>query len=346
MPVSVVVGGQYGSEGKGKVALEMARRDPNTTIVVRPGGTNSGHTGYSMSGDRFVLRQLPTAAIDGRAQIVFPAGSYLDVNLLFAEMKKVSLPQSRVTIDPRAHLIRPEHVVWEQQAGLVRTISSTGSGTGASVMSRVARFAEGYPLGMPASDCELLEPFLGDTGALMERALEAGERVLIEGTQGFGLSVLHSDAWPKCTSRDTTAAGLLSEAGLSPLHVDSVVLVLRCHPIRVAGDSGPLPNETSWESIAAEAGTPSDIREFTSVTHKLRRVAHFDHEVVKRAIRANAPTSIVLNHLDYIDAEVARSLTSKASAFIDSAEALIGRSVGWIGTSPYSMLRLDDCQVH
>ena len=86
MPVSVVVGGQYGSEGKGKIALETVRRDTTTTLVVRPGGTNSGHTGFSRTGHRHILRQLPAAAIDGRVGVIIPAGSYVDPLLLLREI--------------------------------------------------------------------------------------------------------------------------------------------------------------------------------------------------------------------------------------------------------------------
>jgi len=333
MPISIVVGGQYGSEGKGKVALEMVRRDPSTTIVVRPGGTNSGHTGYSTSGERIILRQLPTAAIDGRAQVVFPAGSYIDVDLLHREMERVSLPRSRVAIDPRAHLIRPEHVVWEREGDLVNSIGSTGSGTGGAVIARVARYATNQPLGMSASDSEALQPFLADTAELMASALQTGDRILIEGTQGFGLSVLHSHAWPKCTSRDTTAAGFLSEAGLSPMQVDKIVLVLRCHPIRVAGDSGPLNGETTWQAIAEKAGVTSDIREYTSVTQRLRRVGQFDPVVVRRAIQANAPTELVLNHLDYVDPQVRLgSFSKKARDFVQHVEQSVGAKVSEVGT--------------
>jgi adenylosuccinate synthase len=340
VPVSIVIGGQYGSEGKGKVALELTRRDPNTTIVVRPGGTNSGHTGYSKSGERIILRQLPTAAIDGQVQIVFPAGSYIDPDLLRSEMDKVRLPASRVAIDPRAHIIRPEHVEWERASGLIDDISSTGSGTGAAVISRVARYAKLHPLGVPASDSEALQPFLADTAELMSTSLQADERILIEGTQGFGLSLLHSDTWPKCTSRDTSAAGLLSEAGLSPRHVDRIFLVLRCHPIRVAGDSGPLTDETSWEQIADEAGIATDLREFTSVTRKLRRVGRFDPKVVRRAIAANAPTDIVLNHLDYIDPAGEAALGPAGLAFVKGVEATIGSQIHWVGTSPEVLIAI------
>jgi adenylosuccinate synthase len=337
MPISIVVGGQYGSEGKGKVALEMVRRDPSTTIVVRPGGTNSGHTGYTREGKRIVLRQLPAGAIDGAVKVVFPAGSYIDVDLLLKEMEELTFPPSQILVDPRAHLIRPEHIEWEKDADLVRTIGSTGSGTGAAVVSRVTRYASQHPLGLAAADNDVLAPYLAETGAIMADALAAGERILIEGTQGFGLSLFHADCWPKCTSRDTTAAGFLSEAGLSPLNVDRIFLVLRCHPIRVAGDSGPLPQETTWEAIAEAAGIEADLRELTSVTQKLRRVGLFDSTIVRRAIRANSPTDVILNHLDYVDRSNGADLSPKAVAFVKTVEDRIGRNIDWIGMGPLSI---------
>jgi len=344
MPVSVVVGGQYGSEGKGKVALDLVRRRPSTTIVVRPGGTNSGHTAFTRDGHRLVLRQIPAAAIDRNVAVIFPAGSYIDTALLQREIAEVGLPTSRIIIDPRAHVIRKEHLEWERRVGLVGTIGSTGSGTGAAVLSRAARFASSLPPAMQASEMADLLPYLADTVPILEEALGKEERIVIEGTQGFGLSSLHGDAWPKCTSRDTTASAFLSEAGLSPRHVDEVVLVLRCYPIRVAGDSGPLAHETTWESIAAEAGAPEDIREMTSVTQKLRRVGRFDADIVKRSIMVNAPTSIVLNHLDHVDWEVRRSsattgsLTAKARNFLDKVESSIGRLIDTVGVDPTAML--------
>jgi adenylosuccinate synthase len=157
----------------------------------------------------------------------------------------------------------------------------------------------------------------------------------------FGVAALMSRQqiqggyWPKATSRDTTAAGFLSEAGLSPLDVDDVTLVIRCHPIRVAGDSGPLPGETTWEQIAAEAGITDDISEVTTATGRLRRVGRFDPEIVRRAIQTNQPSRIVLNHLDYIDPRVRDgSLTAKARLFVEKIEADIGRQVDWLGTGP------------
>src|SRR5262249_15384280 len=140
-----------------------------------------------------------------------------------------------------------------------------------------------------AEDVPELQPFLKDTTALLRKILDRRKRVVIEGTQGFGLSLLQGGYWPKATSRDTTAAGFLTEAGLSPLDVDDVTMVIRCHPIRVAGESGPLTDETTWRQIAAEGGLPVAHQEFTTVTKKVRRVGRFDPHLVRRAIQVNKP---------------------------------------------------------
>lgn len=341
MPIDVVVGGQFGSEGKGKVALALKRNRGDYAYVVRPGGTNSGHTGHDAEGRRIVLRQLPAAAIDGGVGVVFPAGSYIDPDLLLREIDAVGLDRDRVHVDRRAQVIRPEHMQAEARSGLVESIGSTGSGTGAAVMSRIARYGPGVVHGMPAEEHQSLLPFLSDVGALLDDALRADRSVLVEGTQGFGLSVLHGDSWPKATARDTTAAGFLSEAGLPPRRVRDVVIVLRALPIRVAGDSGPLEGEISWDEVARASGSANDVAEFTSVTHKLRRVGRFDAGPVRRAIAANDPTVIVLNHLDHIDAAVYGDgpLTERARLFVDSVERDIGRRVDLVGTGPCSLRR-------
>lgn len=342
MPVSVIVGGQFGSEGKGKVALATVRRHPRATIAVRPGGTNSGHTAIRTDGSRVVLRQLPAAAIDGTIDAVIPAGAYVDVALLEAELDLTGLNPARLHVDPRAHVIHREHLDWESEAGLGETIASTGSGTGAAALSRMARLAPSFPPGRPAADCARLGAFVRDTAPLMRAALARGERVVVEGTQGFGLSPIHGDSWPKATSRDTTAAAFLSEAGLAPTDVDDVALVLRAWPIRVAGDSGPLAGETSWPEIAKLSGGPWAEGELTSVTRRLRRVGRFDPDLVRRAIAANQPTRIILNHLDQVDYSVHGSadLTEQAAAFVRKVEADIDRSIDEVGTGEATSVRL------
>ena len=155
---------------------------------------------------------------------------------------------------------RNEHKQWEAAAGLAGAIGSTGSGVGAAVMASVARGADNFELeSFEAVDHPELEPFVCDTSDHLRGQLNAGYRVIVEGTQGFGLSLLEGGFWPKATSRSTTAAGALAEAGLSPIDVDDVTMVIRSFPIRVAGNSGPLVDETTWEDIARKARRDDDL---------------------------------------------------------------------------------------
>lgn len=336
MPVSVVIGGQFGSEGKGKVALEIARRSNQHVTVVRVGGPNSGHTGYDKSGKKFALRQLPAGCIDRNVDVVFPAGAYIDVAVLLDEIDELQYPEERIKISAFARIITPEHKAWETGAGLVGAIGSTGSGVGGAVMASVAREADNFKLSsLDAGHSAPLHKFLCDTSEFLRKQLKSGCRVIVEGTQGFGLSLLEGGYWPKATSRSTTAAGALAESGLSPIDVDDVTMVLRSYPIRVAGESGPLPNETTWEAIAKTTGMTADISEYTTVTNNLRRVGYFDAELVRRALDANAPTRIVMNHLDYVGkANDLDDANSKLRTFITNIELEIGRDIDWKGFSP------------
>jgi predicted nuclease with RNAse H fold/dephospho-CoA kinase len=137
----VVVGGQFGSEGKGKVALEIVRRDPSVAAAVRVGGTNSGHTGVGVDRRTHALRQLPAAAIDRSVQVVLPPGSYIDLHILDLELKLLGLGPDSVAISPMARIITDDHKQWEQAARLGPTIGSTQSGTGAAVIAMTARGA-------------------------------------------------------------------------------------------------------------------------------------------------------------------------------------------------------------
>jgi adenylosuccinate synthase len=330
MPVTVVIGGQYGSEGKGKVAQFLAERD-QAAAVVRVGGTNSGHTGMGSRGSKHVLRQLPTAAWLPHTTCVLGPGSYIDLEILRREIELTALSANRLRIDARAMLITPGDVEAEAEAGLRTRIGSTGSGTGAAVCRRIERRADA-PLAQTVAQ---LRPYVCDTTELLREYLGRGERVIVEGTQGFGLSVLHSPDYPYATSRDTSAAGALSEAGLSPLDVDAIVMVIRTFPIRVGGNSGPLPEETTWADVARDAGS-EHLEEFTSVTRVLRRVGEIDVSALRSAIAANQPTSIVLNHLDYVDASCSGSpmLPIKAQHFVTQLASEIGRRIDFVGVSP------------
>ena len=340
MPVSIVVGGQFGSEGKGKVALEIVRRSSEPTTVIRVGGPNSGHTAYDQAGSRHILRQLPAGCIDQDVDVVLPAGSYIDADVLLSEIRRLDYPRDRIRISDQARIITDQHKQWEKEAKLEGAIGSTGSGVGAAVIASVARGAANFELeSFEAADHQGLQPFMCDTSQHLRRLIEQGHRVILEGTQGFGLSLLEGGYWPKATSRSTTAAGALSEAGLSPLDVDDVTMVIRSYPIRVAGNSGLLANETTWEKIARKTGRGDDIREYTTVTGRLRRVGNFDPALVKRAIAVNRPTRMVLNHLDYVGRkEDLYDAKTEVARFIQHVEERVDREVDWLGFSPLDIV--------
>lgn len=348
MPISIVVGGQFGSEGKGKIALEIVRRAREPVSVVRVGGPNSGHTAYDKSGKRWALRQMPAACVDKNVDVIFPAGSYLDLEVLFQEIEELDYPKDRIFVSPFANIITDEHKRWEAGAGLVGDIGSTGSGVGAAVMAAVARGARPFPLlALHAHESGRLQKFEADTTERLIKRLDRGERVVVEGSQGFGLSLLEGGYWPKATSRVTTASGALAEAGLSPRYVDDVTLVLRAFPIRVAGNSGDLPGETSWEEIAKIAGRTDDIREYTTVTRKLRRVGKFDGALALRAIQSNAPSRLVMNHLDYVGpSEELSSPDSPVRAFIAAIEAQLNRGIDWLGFSETGIVVAEELAVN
>jgi len=238
MPVTIVVGGQYGSEGKGKVAHYLAR-EMEAGFAVRCGGPNSGHTVIDEQGNARIFQQLPTAAILPDVKLAICAGSYIDLDILYREINETNVDADRLFIDPDAVIITSELKEREANSGLIDRISSTGSGTGAAVAARINR----EKALLFAKDISELKPFITSVPAMLRFSLDNKERIIIEGTQGFGLSPFHARHYPYATSRDTTAAAFLSETGLSPLDVDDVVMVIRAFPIRVAGCSGPFPDE-------------------------------------------------------------------------------------------------------
>lgn len=329
MPVTVVVGGQFGSEGKGKVAHYLAEK-MEASVAIRCGGPNSGHTVIDPDGSPIIFQQLPTASILSDISIVLCAGMYIDLEILHKEIEIAQLSQDRLFIDPSAVIITPDIKKAEKECGLVNSIGSTGSGTGKAVVQRIQRksgilFAKNEPS---------LSEFINNTKVLLRNEIKNNHRVILEGTQGFGLSLLHSTFYPYVTSRDTTAAGFLSEAGLSPIDVDDVVLTIRAFPIRVAGNSGPLVGEIDWPTITVEGGHNQIIEERTSVTNRVRRVARFDPEIVREAIIVNAPSRLVLNHLDYVSGVVPAYKDQKCENYLKKIESQLGRKLDFLGYGP------------
>jgi adenylosuccinate synthase len=333
------VGGQYGSEGKGKVAHALAK-EMGASVAVRIGGPNSGHTVITPTGEAIIFKHLPTAAILPDVVCVLAAGSYINPEILLEEIRIAGLSENRLIIDPNAALITGNELAEERDSQLRERIGSTLSGTGAAVTKRTMRKGD---LKLAKEDARFA-PYLQPAVPFMRAHLNKRERIIIEGTQGFGLSLLHSQHYPFTTSRDTTAAGFLSEAGLGPLDVDDVVMVLRAFPIRVPGNSGPLSGEIDWGVVTKESGKESNLVELTSVTRTVRRVARFDAEIVRQAIAVNNPSRIVLNHVDYVDANcaISNSLTEHATRFVQEIETSLDRKIDYFGFSQSILIGRQD----
>lgn len=332
MPVTVVIGGQYGSEGKGKLVSHLAAHATGPVSVVRCGGPNAGHTADGAEG-RALLRQLPSGAVVPGCGLLMAAGMQIDLDLLWREIDQCGIGPDRLRVDRQATLLTTEDANTEEARGLYDRIASTLTGTGAAIARRVLREQEVLLAGQDPG----LAPYADDTARIVNERIDAGEQIVVEGTQGFGLSLYHGH-FPFVTGRDTTAAAFLSEAGISPLKTSEVVLVLRTYPIRVGGNSGPL-DEIDWDLIAERAGYPTALAEYTTVTGRLRRIGEFDWNLAERAVMTNRPTALAVHGLDYLDYGDLGSrswdqLGERSRAFVEELESRLGVPARYLFTGP------------
>lgn len=298
MSVTVVIGGQFGSEGKGKTTSLLARDFGEKCAVVRSGGPNSGHMTYE-HGREYCLRLIPSGVVYGHRLFLAPA-AVVDLEVLRFEIKEYGVSPDQLSVDPFSVIITAQMKKAEKE--LTQSISSTGSGTGVATAYKAMRKSDTKLVKDVLSDNTWLKPYVRGVINEIQDLIDHGYHIILEGTQGFGLSLHHSRMFPKTTSKDTTAAQFVMEAGLSPLLIDQVVMVIRSFPIRVYGkQSGPLKNEITWDLLRQESGYPCDITERTTVTRKVRRVARFDMQLVLDACRVNRPTHLVIHGLDYLD---------------------------------------------
>ncbi len=321
MPLYVVVGGFFGDEGKGKIVGYLALRD-KPAAAVRTGATNAGHT-VVHEGVRYKLRALPSAIVNPSTRLYIARGALVHYRVFLDEVAKYGAG-GRVVLDKHAGVITDEHVERERSdPHLAKKIGSTLTGVGAAMVDRVLRrlkLAKEYPE---------LRDYTGDVQELVWGHLDRRELVVVEATQGYWLSLYHG-TYPYVTSRDTTAAAALSEVGLGPRDADEIIVVFKAFVTRVG--EGPLPGELSPEE-AEKLGWV----EYGTVTGRRRRVAPFNVELARRAVRANTATMVALTKLDvlYPRARGARSwdeLPREARDWVRSIEAELGVPVALIGT--------------
>jgi len=319
---TIVIGGQFGSEAKGKVVSFIANE---FDVAVRTGSPNAGHTVFK-DGEMYRLQQIPATFVNPKCVLCIGAGAIINPDILRKEVEKTET-RNRLFIDPQAGIIEKKHLLQEDE--IVKKIGSTGKGCGAALADRIWR--KDFKLAK-----DVLKDFqIRDVAELINQKIDEGKNVLIEGTQGFGLSLYHG-IYPFVTSRDTNAANFLAESGISPRLANEIILVIRTYPIRVAGNSGPLPNEITWQELSKRIG--KRVEEITTVTGKVRRVAEFDIEVVKKAIMVNRPTQIALQFLNYLfpndeGKNSWNSLSQEARAYIEKLERDLGVPITLIGTA-------------
>jgi adenylosuccinate synthase len=346
--VDVLVGGQWGSEGKGHVASYLA---PEYQFLVRVGGPNAGHKVFEPKGP-FTFHQLPSGSRNSEAQLLIAPGAVLRSSSLIEEINRAEIESDRLSIDPKAMVIADGDIAFEEET-LKRWIASTAQGVGAATARRVMRGALGPGLVKPsglvgvslAGDVPELKPWVRDTREILDDAFRQRAMVFIEGTQGTGLSLLHGD-YPHVTSRDTSVAGCLSEAGISASRLRKIIMVVRTYPIRVQDPdevdhtSGPMGREVGWVEISERSGIPLEElqqHEVTSTTGRKRRVAEFNWYLLRRSASINGPTDIALSFADYIsvknsEAQRFEQLTDETIRFVEEVERVSSAPVSLIST--------------
>lgn len=303
--LTVLVGGQYGSEGKGAIAACIANK---YELHVRVGSPNAGHTIY-WNGKKHVMQSIPCGWINPNATIMIGRGALLNMKQFMKELVHIMeyYPDflSRLVIDAEAGILDER---FHQQEGGVdgemhRRIGSTGEGVGPARIARLERDPSKFrQFKNVAEEYGLEKCCFFNTPKILANMQDNGYNVLIEGTQGSALSLLHS-YWPYCTSIDTNAAGIISEVGIAPSRVTDVLMVCRTYPIRVHGNSGPMVGEIEWDQIKDKHGN-CIVPEKTTVTKKVRRIAEWDDGLFKQSCLLNAPTEIALTFADYVDPEI------------------------------------------
>ena len=334
MPALVLLGAQWGDEGKGKATDLLGDR---VDYVVRyQGGNNAGHT-VVIGDQKYALHLLPSGILSSNCIPVIGNGVVIDPAVLLEEIKGLNergIDTSKLTISLNAHLITPYHrtidKVTERFLGKAK-IGTTGRGIGPAYADKINR------IGIRVQDlfdpsilrqkleaalkdknqvlvkvfnrnninvedvlseylnyAEILRPYVADTALILNKALEAGKTVLLEGSQGTLLDVDHG-TYPYVTSSNPTSGGACTGSGIGPTKIDRVIGILKAYTTRVG--SGPFPTELFDEDgealrrIGGEVGV---------TTGRNRRCGWFDAPIARYATRVNGLTDFFLTKLDVL----------------------------------------------
>ncbi len=285
MPCSVIVGAFWGDEGKGKIISYLALKD-NLDFCVRTGSVNAAHTVW-YEGKKYALHMVPAAFINPKTRLLIAAGANVDVKTFFDEMALNQVDPKRIGIDQNASIIEQKHCEQDRTSAVNKGIGTTGRGVGPALEERVRRTAK------LAKDIPELKPYLADQIMEVNDGLDAGKSVLLEGTQGFMLSLFLGGGYPYVTGRDTGASAIASEAGIGPTRVDAVIIGYKSFITRVG--AGPVPGE-----ITREEAIKRGWFEVAAGTGRDRRSAPFDFDLAKKTAKINGATQAAMTKLDCI----------------------------------------------
>lgn len=330
MPCTVIVGAFWGDEGKGKIISYLALND-KLDFCVRTGSVNAAHTVW-MKGNKYALHMVPAAFIQEKCRLLIAAGANVHVGQFFKELELTKVDARRIGIDQMASIIEEKHSIQDKTSAVNKGIGTTGWGVGPAVEERARRTAK------LARDIPDLKSYLADATAEINDGIDAGKKVLLEGTQGFMLSLYHG-TYPYVTSRDTGASAICSEAGVGPTRVDEVLIVYKGFITRVG--AGPMAGEISMEEAKRRGWF-----ETAAGTGRNRRSASFDFDLARKNARINGATQAAMTKLDCLfpDCRSARKfeeLSKEAKQFIKKVEEKTGVTVVLIGTGPEALDIID-----
>jgi len=330
--VTIIVGGQWGDEGKGKVMAYLCKTD-EPDIVARAGvGPNAGHT-VMVDGKKFGLRLTPSGFVQPNARLLIGAGVLVNPDVILKEISDLEI-ENRIGVDKRCGIIEADHINRDKGSGHLKDkIGSTGTGCGPANMDRAKRVLK------LAGEVDVLKPYVTDVSLEVNQGLKDGKKVFIEGSQGFGLSLFYG-TYPFVTSKDTSASAMAVDVGVGPLKVKDVITIFKSYPTRVG--EGPFPTLFSEEEEKRLG-----IEEYGTVTGRKRRSGMFDFENAKYAAMVNSTSQIALTCIDYVDRECTGAneyskLSSKAKEFVENVEKKLDVPVTLISTGPglYDMIDL------
>lgn len=343
--VTIVIDGQAGSSGKGKICGYLALND-NFYMSVNNWASNAGHTFVSDDDEKIVVSHLPIALLNKDTKLVLDAGSVITPEILFNEIEKYKdyIGKRKIYIHPRAMIISEKHR--EEEKRVIKS-GSTFKGCGAAQSEKIMRskdvvLAKDYFKNVNNVLKEYIE--VVDTAYMIN---ETDEEILIEGAQGQDLDINYGLDYPNVTSRMCSASQLIADAGVSPFKVKDIYMVIRPYPIRISNStntgeyiySGDYAGskEISWDEVKKRCNCPFDLEELTTVTKKTRRVFEMNFDRLKYNVMINKPTGLVLNFAEYIDWKAYRcksydELPQSVKDYVKKLEEVTNTPVVIIGT--------------